>query len=142
MANSSDPARRRRSAFDVFGRIRAATAPLRQSFVVSFSALGDNAQAAFVRLFDNGYDPDASEEHARRGEEGISVRNLSVRYGERYAFENLTGEFAPASLTAVVGPNGAGKSSLLKALAGIIRPAAGEVTCAAVERHRLAYLPQ
>jgi zinc/manganese transport system ATP-binding protein len=142
MANSSDPARRRRSAFDVFGRIRAATAPLRQSFVVSFSALGDNAQAAFVRLFDNGYDPDASEEHARRGEEGISVRNLSVRYGERYAFENLTGEFAPASLTAVVGPNGAGKSSLLKALAGIIRPAGGEVTCAAVERHRLAYLPQ
>ena len=142
MANSSDPARRRRSASDVVGLMRAATAPLRQSLVVSLSALGDNAQAAFVRLFDSGYDPGASEEHTRRGGEGISVRNLSVRYGERYAFESLTGEFAPASLTAVVGPNGAGKSSLLKALAGIIRPAGGEVTCAAVERHRLAYLPQ
>jgi zinc/manganese transport system ATP-binding protein len=142
MANSSDPARRRRPAPDVLGLMRAATAPLRQSFVVSLSALGDNAQAAFVRLFDSGYDPGASEQHARRGVEGISVRNLSVRYGERYAFESLTGEFAPASLTAVVGPNGAGKSSLLKALAGIIRPAGGEVTCAAVECHRLAYLPQ
>src|ERR1700719_88626 len=138
MANSSDPARRRRSAFDVFGRIRAATAPLRQSFVVSFSALGDNAQAAFVRLFDNGYDPDASEEHARRGEEGISVRNLSVRYGERYAFENLTGEFAPASLTAVVGPNGAGKSSLLKALAGVVPASSGKIVCAARAHDRLA----
>jgi zinc/manganese transport system ATP-binding protein len=142
MANSSDPARRRRSASDVLGLMRAATAPLGQSFVVSLMALGDNAQAAFVRLFDSGYDPGASEEHTRRGEEGISVRNLSVRYGDRYAIESLTGEFAPTSLTAVVGPNGAGKSSLLKALAGIIRPAAGEVTSAAVERHRLAYLPQ
>src|ERR1700730_15152394 len=142
MANSSDPARRRRSASDVLGLMRAATAPLRQSFVVSLSALGDNAQAAFVRLFDSGYDPSASEEHTRRGEEGISVRNLSVRYGDRYAFESLTGEFAPTSLTAVIGPNGAGKSSLLKALAGIIRPAAGEVICAALARHRLAYLPQ
>jgi zinc/manganese transport system ATP-binding protein len=142
MANSSDPARRRRSASDVLGLMRAATAPLRQSFAISLSALGDNAQAAFVHLFDSGYDPSASEEHARRGEEGISVRNLSVRYGDRPAFESLTGEFAPASITAVVGPNGAGKSSLLKALAGIIRPATGEVTCAAIERHRVAYLPQ
>ena len=65
-----------------------------------------------------------------------------MRYGERYAFEDLTGEFPPASLTAVIGPNGAGKSSLLKALAGIIRPTAGEVICAALARHRLAYLPQ
>ncbi|MGY4345340.1 zinc/manganese transport system ATP-binding protein [Bradyrhizobium sp. GM7.3] len=85
--------------------------------------------------------PTASGEHTRRLE-GISVRNLSVRYGDRYALESLTGEFGPASLTAVVGPNGAGKSSLLKALAGILRPAIGQVTCAAAEWHRLAYLPQ
>ena len=142
MANSSDPTRRRRSASDVVGLMRAATAPIRQSLAVSLSALGENAQAAFVRCFDRGYDPDASGGQSRRREEGIAVRDLSVRYGERCAFEALTGEFAPASLTAVVGPNGAGKSSLLKTLAGIIRPAAGEVTCAALARHRLAYLPQ
>jgi zinc/manganese transport system ATP-binding protein len=45
-------------------------------------------------------------------------------------------------MTAVVGPNGAGKSTLLKAIAGVIRPMAGQVTCAALARHRLAYLPQ
>jgi ABC-type Mn/Zn transport systems, ATPase component len=122
--------------------VRAATAPLRQSLAVSLSALGDNAQAALARHFDSGYDPSASDRHSRRGEEGIAVRNLSVCYGERCAFEGLTGEFAPASLTAVVGPNGAGKSSLVKALAGIVRPTAGEVMCAALARHRLAYLPQ
>ncbi|WP_247385350.1 MULTISPECIES: metal ABC transporter ATP-binding protein [unclassified Bradyrhizobium] len=141
MANSSDPARRRWSDLTVLGLMRAGTAPLTQSFAVSLAALGHNAQAAFVRLFDNGYHPNASGEHTRRLE-GISVRNLSVRYGDRYALESLTGEFGPASLTAVVGPNGAGKSSLLKALAGILRPAIGQVTCAAAEWHRLAYLPQ
>jgi zinc/manganese transport system ATP-binding protein len=142
MVNSSDPTRRRRSASDVVGLMRAAAAPVKQSLAVSFSALGNNAQAALVRCFDSGYNPGTSDGHSRRGEDGISIRNLAVRYGKRYAFESLTGEFAPASLTAVVGPNGAGKSSLLKALAGIIRPAAGEVTCAALARHRLAYLPQ
>lgn len=141
MANSSDPARRRWSDLTVLGLMRAGTAPLTQSFAVSLAALGHNAQAAFVRLFDNGYHPNASGEHTRRLE-GISVRNLSVRYGDKYALESLTGEFGPASLTAVVGPNGAGKSSLLKALAGILRPAIGQVTCAAAEWHRLAYLPQ
>jgi zinc/manganese transport system ATP-binding protein len=141
MANSLDPARRRRSASDLLSLLGTATAPLRQSLAVSLSALGDNAQAAFARHFDSGYDPNAFN-HGRRGEGGIAVRNLSVRYGERYAFEDLTGEFPPASLTAVIGPNGAGKSSLLKTLAGIIRPTAGEVICGALARHRLAYLPQ
>jgi zinc/manganese transport system ATP-binding protein len=140
MANSSEPARR--FASDMISAVRAATAPLRQSLAASLSALGDNAQAGLVRYFDSGYDPGPSDGHSRRAKEGIAVRNLSVRYGERYAFEGLTGEFAPSSLTAVIGPNGAGKSSLLKALAGIIRPAAGEVICAALARHRLAYLPQ
>jgi zinc/manganese transport system ATP-binding protein len=142
MTNSSDPARRHRTASDMVSLVRAATVPLRQSLAVSLSALVDTSQAAFVRCFDRGYDPNTSDGHSRRGADGISLRNLSVRYGERYAFEGLTGEFAPASLTAIVGPNGAGKSSLLKALAGIIRPAAGEVTCDALARHRLAYLPQ
>ena len=142
MANSSDPARRRRSASDLLSLLGTATAPLRQSLAVSLSALGDNAQVAFARHFDSGYDPSAFSGHSPRGEGGIAVRNLSVRYGERYAFEGLTGEFPPASLTAVIGPNGAGKSSLLKTLAGIIRPTAGEVICAALARHRLAYLPQ
>jgi len=142
MTNSPDPAPRHRFASDMVSRVRAAAAPVRHSLAVSLSALGDHAQAALVRCFDNGYDPDASDGQSRRAEEGIAVRNLSARYGERFAFEGLTGEFAPASLTAVAGPNGAGKSSLLKALAGIIRPAAGEVTCAALARHRLAYLPQ
>jgi zinc/manganese transport system ATP-binding protein len=107
----------------------------------SLSALGNAVQAAFVRHFDGGYDS-ATDAGIRNASEGIAVRGLSVRYGRRCAFEGLTGEFAPSSLTAVVGPNGAGKSSLLKTLAGVVRPAAGEIICTARARHRLAFLPQ
>ena len=142
MANSLDRERRRRSLSDMVGAVRTAAAPLRRSLAVSLLALGGSAQATFSRHFDSGYDPSPSNRLVGGGKEGIVVRNLSVCYGERYAFENLTGEFAPASLTAVVGPNGAGKSSFLKALAGVIRPTSGEVVCPAFARHRLAYLPQ
>ena len=142
MANSSDGARWRRSFQEMVSLGGATIAPLRRGLAVLLSALGDHAQAAFVRLFDGGYDPSPLDGPGQRGDGRIAVRNLSVGYGEHLALEGVTGDFAPASMTAIVGPNGAGKSTLLKALAGIIRPMAGEVACAALARHRLAYLPQ
>jgi zinc/manganese transport system ATP-binding protein len=69
----------------------------------------------------------------------IVLRDVTVRYGRRVALEAVSGEFAAGSLTAVVGANGTGKSTLLAAIAGVVRPAQGAVTCA---RQRLAYLPQ
>jgi zinc/manganese transport system ATP-binding protein len=142
MANSSDGARWRRSFSEMVSLGGAAIAPLQRGLAVSLSALSDNAQAAFARHFDGGYDPGTLDGPGQRGDGAIGVRHLSVGYGERLALEGVTGDFAPASMTAVVGPNGAGKSTLLKALAGIIRPMTGEVTCSALARHRLAYLPQ
>ena len=70
----------------------------------------------------------------------VVLRDVTVRYGRRVALEAVSGEFAAGSLTAVVGANGAGKSTLLAAIAGVVRLAAGVVSCAA--RQRLAYLPQ
>jgi zinc/manganese transport system ATP-binding protein len=70
------------------------------------------------------------------------VRNLQVRHGRRVALEDVSGRFAPGSLTAVVGPNGAGKSTLLNALSGLTRPSRGEVICPARGRKRMAYLQQ
>lgn len=139
MANSYDRDWLRRSLSDVASQVGAVTAPLRRSLAVSLSALRDGAQAAFTRYLDHGYDPGGAGE---RGGQGVAVRDLSMRYGEVHAFEGLTGEFVPGSLTAVVGPNGAGKNSLLKVLAGMVRPSSGEVVCPALARRRLAYLPQ
>jgi zinc/manganese transport system ATP-binding protein len=142
MANSPDGARWRRSFSDMVSLGGAAIAPLRRELAALLSALSDNAHAAFARHFDGGYDPGAIDGPGQRDDRAIEVRNLSVGYGQHLALEGVTGDFARASMTAVVGPNGAGKSTLLKALAGIVRPMAGQVTCTALARHRLAYLPQ
>jgi putative ABC transport system ATP-binding protein len=47
--------------------------------------------------------------------------------GEVNALKGVDAAFPPASVTAVVGPSGSGKSSLLRILAGLDRPTAGQV---------------
>jgi len=142
MANWSQGARWHRSVSDIVSWGGAAITPLRRKLTALLSALSDNAQAALAHNLDGGYHPDTIDEPRQRGDGGIQVSNLSVGYGDRLALEGVTGDFAPSSMTAIVGPNGAGKSTLLKALAGIVKSPAGEVSCDALARHRLAYLPQ
>lgn len=55
------------------------------------------------------------------------VSGLVVRYGRHVALDDVSLEVPSGVITAVVGADGSGKSSLLKALAGAVRPAAGEV---------------
>lgn len=55
----------------------------------------------------------------------LTVKNLTVTYGERLALEDVNIEVKEGEIVAVLGPNGAGKSTLLKALSGIVPPRAG-----------------
>lgn len=57
----------------------------------------------------------------------LDVANLIVRYGARYALEDITFQLHSGERIAVVGPNGAGKSTLLKVVAGVLRPTSGMV---------------
>jgi iron complex transport system ATP-binding protein len=52
---------------------------------------------------------------------------VSVGYGSRVLAAGLDVEFPTGGLTAIVGRNGTGKSTLLRAMAGLERPLAGEV---------------
>lgn len=54
-------------------------------------------------------------------------QRLGVRYGAKAALEEVSFEVAAGTVAAVVGGDGAGKTSLLRALAGTVRPAAGTV---------------
>lgn len=47
----------------------------------------------------------------------IEARGLSLRYGERQIFENLSFELRPGEIIALAGRNGCGKSSVIKAAA-------------------------
>jgi len=56
--------------------------------------------------------------------------------------QDLSGSFAPGSLTALIGPNGAGKTTLLRALAGLHPVANGRIDRGGLPRAKIALLPQ
>jgi branched-chain amino acid transport system ATP-binding protein len=57
----------------------------------------------------------------------LKVEHLSVRYGPVLALDDVSFAVERGSIFAVLGPNGAGKTSLLRAVAGVVRPAGGDI---------------
>ena len=57
----------------------------------------------------------------------LQVGGLDLYYGDAQALSDVSIEIAAGEVVAIVGANGAGKSSLIRAIHGIERPAAGTV---------------
>jgi branched-chain amino acid transport system ATP-binding protein len=57
----------------------------------------------------------------------LSVRNLDLYYGDAQALDRVSLEVPRGEIVAIVGANGAGKSSLIRTIAGIEVPRAGEI---------------
>jgi sulfate transport system ATP-binding protein len=57
----------------------------------------------------------------------IEVRNVSKRFGDFQALDDVSIGVDGGSLTALLGPSGSGKSTLLRIIAGLEWPDAGEV---------------
>jgi ABC-type branched-subunit amino acid transport system ATPase component/branched-subunit amino acid ABC-type transport system permease component len=58
---------------------------------------------------------------------GLSVRELSVRYGGVHAVDNVSIDAPTGRITGLVGPNGAGKTTTFNACSGLLKPTAGKV---------------
>src|ERR1700682_4941403 len=58
----------------------------------------------------------------------LSVNNITMRFGPRVLFENVTCTFMTGRRYAVTGPNGAGKSTFMKILTGEIDSTSGSIT--------------
>jgi iron complex transport system ATP-binding protein len=69
----------------------------------------------------------------------LEARDVRVRRGEREVLHGVTLGVAAGEALAVVGPNAAGKSTLVRALAGLLELAAGEVR---LEQRPLAAWPR
>ncbi len=57
----------------------------------------------------------------------IEVHNLSKRYGDKLAVDDISFTVQPGIVTGFLGPNGAGKSTTMRMIAGLDRPTAGHV---------------
>lgn len=76
----------------------------------------------------------------------IQVTDLTVAYKEKPVLWDVDLEVPDGILMAIVGPNGAGKTTLIKAILGLIEPAAGQVLIQGApykeQRHLVGYVPQ
>jgi len=57
----------------------------------------------------------------------IIARNISKRFGDFTALDDVSLEVVGGSLTALLGPSGSGKSTLLRIIAGLETPDSGEI---------------
>jgi branched-chain amino acid transport system ATP-binding protein len=58
----------------------------------------------------------------------LSVRDLDVCYGDAQALAGVSFDADEGSIVAIVGANGAGKTSLIRTIAGMVRPTRGTIT--------------
>lgn len=64
---------------------------------------------------------------ARELDGNISLKNITVNYGEKAALKNVSFDVEGGTRTAIIGPTAAGKSQLLYLLTTLIKPNSGEI---------------
>jgi len=62
-----------------------------------------------------------------RGRARLALDKIACVRGDRLLFEGLSFTLEAGGAALVIGPNGSGKSSLLRLVAGLLRPAAGSI---------------
>ena len=72
----------------------------------------------------------------------LKLQHLTAGYGEKTILHDISLDFPPGTVTAILGPNGCGKSTLLKAAAGLLPLSGGEVLAPEPRARHIAYLPQ
>ena len=142
-------------------RVEAANAKARdrisdlQEFVRRFSANASKARQATSRkkqlekIKIEEIRPSSRQNPYIRFEQGkklyrsaVSVHKISYRYPgtEADVFSNLSFDVEAGERIAIIGPNGIGKTTLMRCLAGELRPTAGQIEW--VENAQPGYMPQ
>ncbi len=76
----------------------------------------------------------------RLGSKVIEAHNVSMAFGDRLLYENLSFALPPAGIVGIIGPNGAGKTTLFKLITGQLKPVGGHFEVG--ETVKLAYVDQ
>jgi len=70
----------------------------------------------------------------------LIANNITMQFGAKPLFENVSVKFGDGNRYGLIGANGAGKSTFMKILAGVLEPSAGNVAIDTGER--MAFLKQ
>ena len=57
----------------------------------------------------------------------LRIENLSLSYGDKPVVQNLSLRVKKGQVVSIIGPNASGKSTILKSIAGIIKPVSGKI---------------
>jgi ABC-2 type transport system ATP-binding protein len=79
----------------------------------------------------------------------VSTRNLTKRYDGQLALVGVDLDVAPGEIFGLVGPNGAGKTTMMRILATLLAPSAGQAMICGIDvdaepievRRRIGYMP-
>lgn len=79
----------------------------------------------------------------------LKIENLTKKFGDKVAVDNLSLEIKQGELCAFIGPNGSGKTTTLKCIVGIIEPENGKISIDGVDnkeqriefKKNIAYVP-
>ncbi len=58
----------------------------------------------------------------------LEVSGINVFYGQVQALFDVSLSIGDQEMVSIIGANGAGKSTLMNTIAGLIKPASGEIT--------------
>ncbi|MFH1175154.1 MAG: ATP-binding cassette domain-containing protein [bacterium] len=80
----------------------------------------------------------------------IQIKNLTKKYGEAFALNDVSFEIHKGEVVGFLGPNGAGKSTTMKIITTFISPTSGSVNVAGMDildnsleiRKKIGYLPE
>jgi Cu-processing system ATP-binding protein len=79
----------------------------------------------------------------------IRLENLHKRFKKLEALRNISANFLPGQVIALVGPNGSGKTTLIKSILGMVRPTDGKIYVqeelingSPLYRSKIGYMPQ
>jgi ABC-2 type transport system ATP-binding protein len=80
----------------------------------------------------------------------VVVENLTKRFGDFIAVDNIGFEARQGEIFGFLGPNGSGKSTTIRILCGLLRPSSGRATVAGIDvalnpeavRQRIGYMSQ
>ena len=73
--------------------------------------------------------------------QALVLQDLSVGYGQPL-ISNINKKIMPGESIAILGPSGIGKTTLLRTIAGLIRPLSGTVSHDYPDRSGIGYIPQ